>query len=348
MSSTTSQETISVEQTTGLDRDPIDKYYTKTSVAVTCVSLMKKHVSPKKLCDLIIEPSAGNGSFLSSLKTLKCPVKMYDIRPDHPQVLQRDYLAIPIEEIHSGRSPDGRIHVVGNPPFGRQASLAIKFIKKTCTFADTISFILPKSFKKDSMRRAFSEYFHLVHQHDLDECSFLVNNKEHDSPCVFQVWERRVEPRVAPIVHTPVGFVFVKRPDLVAHIQGEPITIPHAAIRRVGVYAGKVMRTTTAEDAEAKSHQTHYFIRFLPDAGANEDVDKLVERISNIVYDTDNTVGPRSISKNEMTVAINTRLSQNDEISNATQRMQVVTPTQRMQVVTPTQHNNNDCDCPIL
>ena len=320
MSSASNNEIKSNEQTTGLDRDPIDKYYTKPSVADICVSLMKKYVSPKKLCDLIIEPSAGNGSFLSSIKTLKCQLKMYDIIPDHPQVLQRDYLTIPIEEIQSGRSPDGRTHVVGNPPFGRQASLAIKFIKKTCMFADTISFILPKSFKKDSMKRAFSDYFHLVHQHDLDTSSFLVNNKDHDSPCVFQIWIRREEIRMPPVIHTPNGFIFVKRPDLVTPVQGKTPTLPHIAIRRVGVYAGNVIKTATLEDAKAKSEQTHYFIRFLPEAYANEDIDNLIGRIGNIVYDTDNTVGPRSISKNEMTLAINTLLTNIDSVTNESQK----------------------------
>lgn len=317
MSSTSDKGTNNIEQTTGLDRDPIDKYYTKLSVASTCVSLMKKYAKPKKLHDLIIEPSAGNGAFLSSIKTLKCPVRMYDIRPEHPQVLERDYITISIEELCAGRSPDSRIHVVGNPPFGRQASLAIKFIKKSCMFADTISFILPKSFKKDSMQRAFSEYFHLVHQHDLDTSSFLVNNKDHDSPCVFQVWVRHAEPRLPSVVHVPQGFFFVKRPDLVVPVQGQTPTIPHIAIRRVGVYAGKVMRTITQEDAIVKSEQTHYFIRFLPETYANEDVDKIVERLSNIVYDTDNTVGPRSISKNEMTFAINKLLIPTDCILSA-------------------------------
>ena len=318
-----------MEQTTGLDRDPIDKYYTKTSVAQECVSLMKKHASPRKLCDVIIEPSAGNGAFLLPLKTLKCPVRMYDIRPDHPQVLERDYLTMPAEEMVAGRAPEGKIHVVGNPPFGRQASLAIKFIKKTCTFADSISFILPKSFKKDSMRRAFSTHFHLVHQHDLSESSFLVNNKDHDSPCVFQVWIRRADPRPEPIVHTPVHFFFVKRPDLVAPVEGKPPVIPHAAIRRVGVYAGKVMRTATAEEAETKSDQTHYFIRFLPEAGEEKDIDSIVACISDIVYDTDNTVGPRSISKNELIGAVNARL------------------TTREQKGSP-RINPTVCDCPIL
>ena len=336
MSSTSdNKETNNVEQTTGLDRDPIDKYYTKPSVASACVSLMKKYTSPKKLCDLIIEPSAGNGSFISSIKNLKCQMKMYDIRPEHSQVLERDYLTISIDELYAGRSPDSRIHVVGNPPFGRQASLAIKFIKKTCMFADTISFILPKSFKKDSMRRAFSEYFHLVHQHDLETSSFLVNNKDHDSPCVFQVWVRRTEPRPPSVVHMPRGFFFVKRPDLVVPVQGKTPIIPHAAIRRVGVYAGRGIRTVTKEDAVAKSEQTHYFIRFLPEEYANEDVDKLVERLSNIVYDTDNTVGPRSISKNEMTFAINKLLENSDCISNNEEKIYDVLPNQ---------DNNNGCD----
>jgi len=339
MSSTSDKEANIIEQTTGLDRDPIDKYYTKSSVANTCVSLMKKYAKPKKLHDLIIEPSAGNGSFLSPMKTLKCPLKMYDIRPEHPQVLERDYLTISLEELYAGRSPDTRIHVVGNPPFGRQSSLAIKFIKKSCMFAETISFILPKSFKKDSMRKAFSEYFHLVHQHDLDTSSFLVNNKDHDSPCVFQVWVRRTVPRPSSVVHIPQGFFFVKRPDLVVPVQGKTPTIPHAAIRRVGVYAGRATRTITEEDAQAKSDQTHYFIRFLPEAYANEDVDKLVERINNIVYDTDNTVGPRSISKNEMTFAINTLLVKSDCISSdGNQTYDIV----------PIQDKYNSCDCPIL
>ena len=220
-------------QTTGLLRDPIDKYYTKTAVVVACVATMKKFVKPKCLRDVIIEPSAGNGAFLSELRKLKCRVKMYDIRPDHPDVIERDFLAVPIEEMISGGAPgdkDVRIHVVGNPPFGRQASLASKFIKRSCAFADSVSFILPKSFKKDSMRRAFPVNFHLVHQSDIPVSSFLVNDKEHDSPCVFQVWVKRDEPRVMPAIHAPAHFVFVKRPDSDAVEYDE--AMPHAYRRR--------------------------------------------------------------------------------------------------------------------
>ena len=305
-----------VEQTTGLDRDPIDKYYTKPTVAQECVKLMKKYAVPKKLCDIIIEPSAGNASFLSPLKSLLCPVRMYDIQPDHPQVIKCNYLDIHVDDMTSGRAPNGRIHVVGNPPFGRQSCLAIKFIKKTCTFADTISFILPKSFKKDSMRREFSQHFHLVHQSDLSEKSFLVNDKDHDSPCVFQIWVKQEHPRPNPIVYTPMHFFFVKRPDMADTKEGKSPIIPHAAIRRVGVYAGKIIYTETPEEAISKNNQTHYFIRFLPEVCSTQQISKLVECLGEIVYDTDNTVGPRSVSKNEMTKAINDRISLENQNKN--------------------------------
>lgn len=297
-----------IEQTTGLTRDPIDKYYTKPTVAQECVTIMKKHVSPKKLCDVIVEPSAGNGVFFNLLKPLKCTIRMYDIIPEHPQIIKQDYLTLAIDDMLSGKAPDGRIHVVGNPPFGRQASLAIKFIKKTCLFADTISFILPKSFKKDSMRRAFSSNFHLVHQSDLQESSFLVNNKDHDSPCVFQIWIKRDVSRPEPVIYKPTCFSFIKRPDLVKLDKGQEPTIPHIAIRRVGVYAGNIIKTSTIEEAISISDQSHYFIRFHDNVCIENDVDFIIGLIQVIEYDTDNTVGPRSISKNELTAAINHKL----------------------------------------
>jgi hypothetical protein len=50
------------------------------------------------------------------------------------------------------------IHIIGNPPFGRQSSTAIKFIKKSCLFCNSLSFILPKSFKKDSLKNKVRKY----------------------------------------------------------------------------------------------------------------------------------------------------------------------------------------------
>lgn len=127
-----------------------------------------------------------------------------DIEPEHPDVLQQDYLDFKFEN-----NLEKKVHIVGNPPFGRQSSLCIKFIKKSCSFCDSISFILPKSFKKDSIKRHFPLSFHLVLEWDLPPYSFLVEGKEHDVPCVFQIWVRKSTNRVIEGRSNPKNFKFV-------------------------------------------------------------------------------------------------------------------------------------------
>ena len=69
--------------------------------------------------------------------------------------------------------------------------MAIKFIKNAAEYSDSISFILPKSFKKESLKKHFPLKYHLIYEYDLPKDSFLVDNKKHDVPCVFQIWERK-------------------------------------------------------------------------------------------------------------------------------------------------------------
>ena len=145
-------------QTKGLKRNTIDKYYTKSIVVDLCINEIKKYLSISK-DDLIIEPSAGNGSFIENIKLLSNNNIFYDLEPDNLEIIKQDYLELNYDNIQKKYQ---KIHVIGNPPFGRQSSLAIKFIKKSCEFCDTISFILPKSFKKDSLKKRFPLNFHLV------------------------------------------------------------------------------------------------------------------------------------------------------------------------------------------
>jgi len=49
------------KQTKGLNRNTIDKYYTKDIVVDLCLNLIKKYLNIGEN-DLCIEPSAGNGS----------------------------------------------------------------------------------------------------------------------------------------------------------------------------------------------------------------------------------------------------------------------------------------------
>jgi len=269
---------------TGLWRDTIDKFYTKPNVASQCIQWMREYISMGSL-DTIIEPSAGNGSFINDLRKLSNNCMFYDIAPEHPDVIQQDFL----EYENARATSDTKIHIAGNPPFGRQSATAIKFIKKAALFAATISFILPKSFKKDSMRSKIPLQFHLVFESDLSENSFSVDGRDVNVPCVFQIWERRDVLRVKPSKDEPNGFCFVAKND------------PHdISFRRVGVNAGKVDVKT-----EDKSPQSHYFIRFTNEHSLAENV----ERVRNLLYQTDNTVGPKSISKPEVICAFNFALA---------------------------------------
>ena len=50
-----------------------------------------KHVNIKKQ-DVIVEPSAGNGSFLKALRKLNCDKVFIDIVPECEQITQADFL----------------------------------------------------------------------------------------------------------------------------------------------------------------------------------------------------------------------------------------------------------------
>ena len=121
----------------------LDKYYTKKECVDKCIELFKEKVFVAE-DDICIEPSAGSGAFIEQIKSIFSHYKFYDIQPENKEISKQDYL-----ELSEIQDKEGKIHILGNPPFGRQSSLAIKFIKKSSNFCDTISFILPKSFKKD-------------------------------------------------------------------------------------------------------------------------------------------------------------------------------------------------------
>ena len=53
----------------GLKRDTIDKYYTKPTIVEMCLNKVKEYVFIKE-DDIIIEPSAGNGSFMEGIQQL--------------------------------------------------------------------------------------------------------------------------------------------------------------------------------------------------------------------------------------------------------------------------------------
>jgi hypothetical protein len=279
-------------QDTGKFRtNAMDQFYTSPTVAASCIALMLQHI-PHANESTWVEPSAGNGAFLHNVPPrVKCVG--IDLDPQSPDILKHDYLEWSPDAIMKTMKP---ILVFGNPPFGRQSSLAKAFIAKSCTFADAIAFILPKSFTKPSMFNAFDMKFHCVHSGELPANSFVLNGAPYDVPCVFQVWQKKTVNRAVETAVRPIGFQYVKVKVEVEQADAGGYDI---AFRRVGGHAGKcfVNDGTTKYNA-----QSHHFLKF--DDACAPFMDDIVEKINAHTFPS-NTVGPRSLSKSEINEVLN-------------------------------------------
>lgn len=267
-------------QTTGLHRSSLDKYYTKQNVVNECVKSFTDKIKVNKKHDVIIEPSAGSGAFIPFIEKLSSKTLFFDIEPEHEKVVKQDFLELDMKKIMKGNK--GNIHVIGNPPFGRQSSLAKKFITKATEFADTIAFILPKSFKKTSMKKVFPLNWHLKYQKQLNDNSFTVNNEDLNVPSIFQIWYKdNSKKRSIPKLLMPVGFKFVKQNES-----------PDFVIRRIGFYAGTVSKDIS------KNPESHLYIK--ADKSNPRNKAFLYNAFKNLSFTHKNTVGPRSVSKQEI------------------------------------------------
>lgn len=245
-----------------------DKFYTKREAAELALSMVDLSEF-----DAVIEPSAGNGSF-SRLISHERTISL-DIAPEAEGIRQQDWLEFDPSEIEGMKAL-----VVGNPPFGNQGSLAMKFIKKSAEIgAECIAFILPKSFKKDSVKNKVPSRYWLEREIDLEDRSFTLNGSDYDVPCVFQIWRLGSEDRKMK--------EFKKSTDLFEFVKKEQD--PDLAFRRVGFYAGR-----NYAECHDKSEQSHYFIK------SKIGVPKLMEVFSSIEWEHNNTAGPKSIGKGEL------------------------------------------------
>lgn len=242
-----------------------EKYYTKSEVVSTCLNTL--NLGP---FSVVIEPSAGSGAFSNRIPNCLA----YDIEPESVDIIRQDFFTLDTSRFTE------KVIVVGNPPFGRNSCLAKKFIKKSCEFADTIAFILPASFKKESMQRAFKPEFHLRDSIDLPKNSFELNDKDYHVPCVFQVWDKKNTQRLPTPMPVPLNYKFTK-----------DRTKANLAFQRVGGNAGTFKTNTVG-----LSIQSHYFM-----------VMETIPKDLSFTWDTNNTVGPKSISKKELVLALNAR-----------------------------------------
>lgn len=271
-------------QDTGKFRTNIkDQYYTKDFVAKRCIDCILSEF-PNTTAFQWIEPSAGNGVFLKCLPSTVDKVGI-DIDPKEPLIVKGDFLQ------WSPTTTKQRIFF-GNPPFGRQGSLAKKFIKHAAIHAHLIAFVLPRSFVKPSMSKAFPLVFHCVFTEELPKDAFEVNGKSYHVPCVFQIWEKKQTLRLLPKSIKEEGFHFVK--------QEHDFDF---ACKRVGGLAGKC---GTGKKKNFNS-QYHYYIQL--EREYKPYLKKIIESMNTHVFPS-NTVGPRSLSKSEVCEVLNLFLKQ--------------------------------------
>lgn len=213
----------------------LDQYYTREDVAAFMLRFLEDRVDIGRY--LMVEPSAGTGSFL---KLLPEGSLAYDIDPKYPGIRNRDFLEVTL--------PRGRpIAVIGNPPFGTCANMAVAFFNHAAPQVEVIALILPRSFRKALIQNRLNRSFHLLDEVDVPKDAFLFRSKPYDVPAVFQIWVRGPDERdPLPTATTHPDFEFLPKSRL------------HEAdfcIQRVGANAGRIHHEFWRSD------EAHYFMK---------------------------------------------------------------------------------------
>ncbi|MCM1045256.1 MAG: hypothetical protein NC417_07075 [Candidatus Gastranaerophilales bacterium] len=149
-----------------------DKYYTPPDLAKYCVDKTRQIIGADNITEYI-EPSAGSGVFIDYLDK---PYWAYDIVPEDNRIIEADWLGITLD-YKIGRC------IIGNPPYGANNSLAIKFYKHAVPMCDYISFILSYS-QLDNNIQMYE--FDLIYSEDLG----LQHYTDRNLHCCFNIYRR--------------------------------------------------------------------------------------------------------------------------------------------------------------
>jgi hypothetical protein len=259
----------------------MDKFYTNTEVAQQCVADLLNFITFDD-CDIVLEPSAGNGSFFNLLPEDKR--QGIDIDPKCDGVEKIDFFNFMAQQ-------NKTYYVVGNPPFGRISSVAIKFFNYASKFADVIAFIIPRTFKRKSVQNRLNLHFHLIYNKDLPlkPCCFT---PKMSAKCCFQIWRKSNERRERielPLIHD--DFVFLPLGPLDAKKQP---TVPQGAsfvVKAVGGNCGDVR----IDNLHILRPKSWHWIK------SNIAVEVLIERIKTLDFEiSKDTVRQDSIGRAEL------------------------------------------------
>jgi hypothetical protein len=254
----------------------LDQFYTSEKIAKDCYSKVLEIYGSRRF-KYFLEPSAGSGAFYNLFPYSK---KIgIDLEPKCDGVKKQDFFEFIFSE-------KGKVATIGNPPFGKNSSLAVRFFNKAAEFSDIIAFIIPKTFRKKSLQNRLDLNFRLKLDKDLPKNSFVLNGEPYDVPCCFQIWERsKFKRKITKINLDNNLFDFVKK------------NVADLAVRRVGGRTGKAN-----EEVQSSSETTHYFLK-VKDSISPKLLLKIINSI-NFTKIINSTAGIKSLSKPEFVLTL--------------------------------------------
>lgn len=164
-----------------------DQFFTKKDIAKKCIDIVNDYCDINTF-DIIIEPSAGEGSFYYLLpkKTrvgIEIDRNICNNNSEYKNISFFNY------EYYEDGYNDKNILVIGNPPFGTQNKLSVDFFNHAANFSNVISFIIPKTWKNISIQNRLDKFFKLITSIDLtDDCFYGAKNT--NVKCCFQIWQK--------------------------------------------------------------------------------------------------------------------------------------------------------------
>ena len=246
-----------------LNARQLDQFYTCPELAQSLTGHLWQKLSEEERGFSFLEPSAGKGAFLEAAQSWVSPTHLLglDLDPKHPHIQSQDFL--------EWVAPHKNWVVFGNPPFGKNSSLAVKFFNHAASFAQVIGFIVPRTFEKQSLQKRLSLDFDLVEEVTIPPLSFFFEGQKITVPCVFQLWRKLPVGQKRILVHRPTTHPDFSFQDLP---QGAAF-----AFQRVGVKAGR----TKALTEKSIAPPSHYFL--VPRPGLSGQV--LRKRLDQINWD---------------------------------------------------------------
>lgn len=175
------------------DARDLDKFYTDSKLATLLIGVACSSLGLPAATAFMddpdgrfgkpqfVEPSAGSGAFSSQIPGCLA----YDIAPEGDGIEQADFLDTEPSWPRSSVA-------IGNPPFGRRASLAVSFVNRCASSCDAVAMVLPNTFRRYNTQSRLSDELALIEDINLPEHgSFSFEGSPYSLRCVFQVWVRK-------------------------------------------------------------------------------------------------------------------------------------------------------------